>query len=150
MHTTRDYRDLIGGGVLVLIGLWAGLHSLANFDIGSMGRMGPGMFPAGLGFLLAMVGSGIVIPALFRTGEVISVDWRPMIFIMGSVLAFAIALPYFGLVPSVIVLTLISACADDKLSWRAAAVLSVALAFLGWLIFIVGLGIVLEPFKWPF
>jgi len=150
MQTTRDYRDLIGGGVLVLIGLWAGLHSLANFDIGSMGRMGPGMFPAGLGFLLAMVGSGIVIPALFRTGEVISVDWRPMIFIMGSVLAFAIALPYFGLVPSVIVLTLISACADDKLSWRAAAVLSVALAFLGWLIFIVGLGIVLEPFKWPF
>jgi len=73
-----------------------------------------------------------------------------MIFIMGGVLAFAVALPYFGLVPSVVVLTLASACADDKLSWRSTLVLAAALSFLGWLIFILGLGIVLEPFKWPF
>ena len=147
---SRDYRDIVGGGVLVLVGLWAGLHSLANFDIGSMGRMGPGMFPTGLGFLLALVGAIIVLPALFRSGPAFQVDWRPMIFIMGGVLAFAVALPFFGLIPSVVVLTIASACADNKLSWFATAVLAVALSFLGWLIFIFALGIVLEPFKWPF
>jgi len=147
----RDYRDLIGGGLLVALGLWAGIHSLNNFDIGTMGRMGPGMFPASLGFLLAGVGALIVVPALFRAGEgKITIDWRPMFFIMGGVLMFGLTVTTFGMIPAVIILTIFGVLADTKMGVLGTIVLAVGLSLLAYLIFILGLGIVLPAFRWPF
>jgi hypothetical protein len=149
MHT-RDYRDLIGGGLLIALGLWVGLHAVTTFDVGNVNRMGPGMFPAGLGFLLATLGAAIALPAFFRGGELPTVDWRPMLLISAGVLAFALIVPSFGMVPAIVLLTIAGVYADDKIGIRGALLLSVALSLIAYLIFRVGLGIVLEPFRWPF
>jgi hypothetical protein len=149
MHT-RDYRDLVGGGLLIALGLWAGFHAIANFDVGTVSRMGPGMFPASLGFLLAGLGAVIALPALFRSGEMPTVDWRPMLVIMLGVLVFALTVTRLGMVPAIVLLTLISVFADTKLRLVGGVILSVALSLIAYLIFRVGLGIVLEPFRWPF
>jgi len=147
----RDYRDIVGGGLLVALGLWAGFHSINNFDIGTVGRMGPGMFPASLGFLLAAVGALIVLPAFFRAGEgKITVDWRPMFFIMGGVAVFGATVTTLGMVPAVILLTICGVLADTKMGIVGTVILSVSLAALAYLIFILGLGIVLPVFRWPF
>jgi hypothetical protein len=146
----RDYRDLVGGGLLIALGLWAGFHAMSNFDVGTVSRMGPGMFPASLGFLLAGLGALIALPALFRSGTTITVDWRPMIFIMIGVLAFALIVTRFGMVPAIVVLTIASVLADSKIGVIGTIILSIALSLIAYLIFRVGLGIVLEPFRWPF
>jgi len=147
----RDYRDIVGGGLLVALGLWAGFHSINNFDIGTVGRMGPGMFPASLGFLLAAVGALIVLPAFFRAGEgKITVDWRPMFFIMGGVLMFGLTLTTFGMIPAVVILTIFGVLADTKMGVLGTIILAISLSILAYVIFIVGLGIVLPPFSWPF
>lgn len=146
----RDYRDLLGGALLIALGLWAGLHALSSFDLGTPGRMGPGMFPVILGFLLSGLGVLIAIPAAFRAGPEITVDWRPMFFIMIGVLAFAALVVPFGMIPAVVVLTAAAVLADTKIRLLGTIVLAFGLSVLAYLIFRVGLGIVLEPFRWPF
>ncbi len=146
----RDYRDLIGGGLLVVLGLWAGFHAIGNFDVGTVSRMGPGMFPASLGFLLAGLGALIALPALFRSGGPVTVDWRPLFLIMVGVLAFALTVTRFGMVPAIVVLTIAAVLADTKIKLVGTIILAIALSILAYLIFRLGLGIVLEPFRWPF
>jgi hypothetical protein len=108
------------------------------------------MFPASLGFLLAGLGAVIALPALFRPGEMPTVDWRPMLVIMLGVLVFGLTVTRLGMVPAIVLLTLISVFADTKLRLVGGLILSVALSLIAYLIFRVGLGIVLEPFRWPF
>lgn len=112
--------------------------------------MGPGMFPMSLGFLLAGLGALIAIPAFFRQGTLPTIDWRPVIFVMAGVLIFALTVTRLGMVPAIILLTFAAVAADTKIGWRGAILLSIALSVIAYLIFRVGLGIVLEPFRWPF
>jgi hypothetical protein len=149
MHA-RDYRDIIGGVLLIAAGLWAGFHASSTFDVGTLSRMGPGMFPASLGFILAGLGALIAIPAFFRSGTMPSIDWRPLVFCTIGVLIFALTVTRVGMVPAVVMLTFAAVLADDKLGWKGSIVLAIALSLIAYLIFRVGLGIVLEPFRWPF
>lgn len=149
MHA-RDYRDILGGGLLVVLGLWAGFHAITHFDLGTVNRMGPGMFPASLGFLLAGLGALIAAPGFFRTGTLPTVDWRPMIFVFIAVTLFAVSVTSLGMIPAVVLLTFAAVAADTKIGWKGAIVLAIGLSILAYLIFRIGLGIVLEPFRWPF
>lgn len=146
----RDYRDIAGGLMLIVVGLWAGIHAATTFDVGTPSRMGPGMFPASLGFLLAGLGAIIAIPAFFRAGTMPTVDWRPMVFVIIGVLLFAFTVTRLGMIPAIVLLTFAAVAADSKIGWKGAIVLSIALSIIAYLIFRVGLGIVLEPFRWPF
>jgi Tripartite tricarboxylate transporter TctB family len=70
-------RDKIGGGVLVLIGVYVVATSL-GYRLGTLARMGPGMLPLALGVLLVLFG---ILVALFvkpEPGEAPPVfRWRP-------------------------------------------------------------------------
>jgi hypothetical protein len=147
---SRDYRDIIGGLLLIILGLWAGFHAMSTFDVGTPSRMGPGMFPASLGFLLAGLGALIALPAAFRRGTEVKVDWRPMIFIMVGVMAFAFIVVPFGMVPAIVAVTIGAVLADNKIGVVGTVILAMALSLMAYLIFRVGLGIVLEPFRWPY
>jgi len=147
---SRDYRDIAGGALLLIAGLWVGIHSMTNFEVGQMNRMGPGMFPAVLGFLLAGLGVIITLPAFFRAGEKIEVDWRPLFFIVIGVLAFGLTVAQFGMIPAIMLLTVAGVFADNKLGVIGAFALAIALSVIAFVIFRLGLGIVLEPFRWPF
>src|SRR5690606_27613378 len=144
----RDYRDLLGGGLLFAAGLWVGLHSVSTFDVGEINRMGPGMFPAGLGVLLAAPGAAIALPAWFRGGPLPEIDWRATGFIMLGVLAFALTVAPFGMVPAIFLLTVAAVMADTKIGLVGTVLLAIALAVIAYIVFRLGLGIVLEPFRW--
>ena len=147
---TRDYRDLIGGGLLLLLGLFVGIHALTSYDVGTLRHMGPGMFPAWLGFLLASIGAVILVLGLFRPGERIEPDYRQFFAVILGVIVFGVTVKTFGMIPAVVLLTLAAVLADDKLGVVAAAALAVTLSVLALLIFRVGLGVPLQSFMWPF
>jgi hypothetical protein len=146
----RDYRDIVGGGLLLLLGLFIGINALINYDLGTIHHMGPGMFPMWLGFLLAGIGGVIAVIGMFRPGERITPDYRQFVAVILGLAAFAFTVGLFGMVPAIVVLTIGAVLADNRLSVVGMAALAAALSIIAILVFRVGLAIPLEIFKWPF
>lgn len=147
---SRDYRDIVGGMVLVLLGLGFSWYASSHYDMGTIRRMGPGMFPAGLGVLLAGFGALQAIPAVFRTGTMPEIRiWSPL-FVLAGVAAFAVLVRPFGLMPAVLAVTVISSFAELKVRPLSLVLLAAALCLLSWLVFVVGLGMPVALFRWPF
>ncbi|MDP2358756.1 MAG: tripartite tricarboxylate transporter TctB family protein [Beijerinckiaceae bacterium] len=148
---TRDYRDIIGGLLLMLFGAGVFFQAYYEYPLGTLRHMGPGMFPATLGAILGGLGFFILLPALFRAGPPLPrIELRPLLAIIGGGLAFAFIVTRFGMVPGVIVLTVFSVMADDKLGVVGTIILSAVLSLLIVAIFSYGLGVSLQPFRWPF
>jgi hypothetical protein len=146
----RDYRDILGGGILALLGTFVVLHSGANYRLGTFGQMGPGMFPFSLGVLIAAVGLIIMIPAFFRPGGLPVPEWRPLFFVLAAVASFALVTAYFGLAPAIAVLTVLSVLADNKLGPLGTFILAIVLCVIAIVIFRMGLGIQIPIYRWPF
>lgn len=144
-----DYRDLIGGGLVTLAGAAAMYHSMTEFSLGSAARMGPGFFPALVGGLLALCGILIMIPALLRAGPMPVFELRPLFWISLSILAFGLLVIPFGLIPAILVQTVLSGISDRKLSLKGSLILGVCLSVGAVLIFKVGLGVILPIIAWP-
>lgn len=146
----RDYRDVIGGGALALFGLWFCLYSVEHYSLGTLNRMGPGMFPAMLGATLAVLGSLTAILAWFRQGEIPEIrKWTPL-FVLSSVAAFALIVKPFGLIPAVLAVVSISSLAELRIEPRKLAMMCVVLSLIAWLTFGVGLGLTVPMINWPF
>lgn len=144
-----DFRDLIGGGLIALAGAGAMYHSLTAFELGTLARMGPGYFPALVSGLLILCGLSIGIPALLRAGPMPVIEFRPLFWISLSTLAFALILMPFGLIPAIIVQTVLAGISDRKLSWKGSLILAATVAIGATLIFKVGLGLIVPTFAWP-
>jgi len=147
---THNYRDVVGGGLLVLIGLFVGIYATTEYDLGTWRHLGPGMFPAWLGFVLAGIGGVILVLGLLSPGERIEPDYRQFAAVIAGLIAFAFAVNLFGMIPAVVVLTIGAVLADNKLGVIGTAILAAALSIIAVLIFRVGLSIPLELIKWPF
>lgn len=146
----RDYRDIVGGGLLLLFGIWTAWYSASEYDLGSFRRMGPGMFPLLLGIVLAAFGLLIALPAFFRPGEKVQVRLFVPAVIVLSVLSFALLIGPFGLIPAVVAVTVIAALGEETFRPLAIVVLCAVLSLIAWLIFRVGLGLTLAMVDWPF
>lgn len=147
---SRDYRDIVGGALLLVSGLVYAWYSAGNYDLGTLRRMGPGMFPMALGVLLAFFGLLIIIPALFRSGVKPDIrTWSPL-FVLSGVAAFAFTIRPFGLIPAVVAVTLISSFAELEIRPVRLLLLCTILPLLAFLIFRVGLGLPIPMFRWAF
>lgn len=146
----RDYRDILGGGLLLAAGIWAAWYSATHYELGSFQRMGPGMFPMLLGIVLAVLGALMAGPAFFRPGPKLQIKLFVPALILLAVLSFALLIGPFGLVPAIIAVVVISAFAEDKFRPVPILLLCVVLCVIAWLIFRVGLGLSLAMFTWPF
>jgi Tripartite tricarboxylate transporter TctB family len=140
---------------------WAGLMFLAvgigfawgatSYSFGSSARPGPGYFPFGLGILLAVLGAIVLFKALTvetEDGEKIGAwAWRPLLWIVGSVVVFGWALPHLGMIVALPILVVVSAMAGDEFHWRDALINAVILTVFSWLIFSWGLSLTIP--LWP-
>ena len=145
----RDYRDVITGAALFVVGAVIAVYSLITYPVGTLTRMGPGLFPTSLGALLAALGLVIGVPAWFRSGGMPEIHVRPLVVIIGSILLFVIVLNLFGVVPAVIALTIGAVLADDQLGFKQTAILALVMAAATELLFRVLLGVPYQPFRWP-
>ena len=64
----RDTHDLVGGLAVAAIGAFFALYG-GQYTMGTAARMGPGYFPTILGWVLAVLGLLVALPACFRSGE---------------------------------------------------------------------------------
>lgn len=145
-----DYGDLVGGVALVLVGATVSCTAFTQYPLGTLQRMGPGMFPAGLGALLAGLGLVLSLQSLRRPGK--RPDFRIVspIFVLGGVASFALLIVPFGLIPAILGVTIVSSLAERRIHRASLALLCVALCLVAPLVFVVGLGLQIPLIRWPF
>ncbi|MFP5485458.1 MAG: tripartite tricarboxylate transporter TctB family protein [Gammaproteobacteria bacterium] len=144
----RDIRDIGGGLAMTATGLFAAWFANGNYEIGELNRMGPGYFPVALGLILAALGALIALPAMFRRGEKIHVEWKTFLVVTLSVALFAGLLKVIGLILATVVAVIVSSLADKEIAWRTRLITAAGVAFVTWLVFSFGLSMVLPVWPW--
>jgi hypothetical protein len=145
---SRDHQDLIGGALLTALGVFVALYS-ERWDFGTAARMGPGFFPTVLGWILAVLGVLIALPAWFRrTEQTLHVQWKSLLCVLGAVVLFALTLRTLGLVLATFAASFVATLADDEITWPGRVYVAAGVAALTLVIFIGGLGMVLPVWPW--
>ncbi len=143
----KSQKDFFSGLMFGVIGI-AFAWGATNYTVGSAARMGPGYFPLLLGVILAIFGAIIIFYSLVvetTDGDKISAFvWRPIVYILGSNLAFGIllgglpklGLPPMGLIAAIYALTLIASKAGTEFKLKDVLILATGLSVLSYLAFI--------------
>lgn len=140
--------DFVLGLVLVAFGLWVAGYAYANYNLGTVRNMGPGMFPMWLGLILAGLGLLIFTKGLRTSGYAEPLDLRTSISVLAGVAGFALTLDRFGLVPAIFVLTILSSFASNRLTLTYALLLASVLAAMAYGVFGLLLGLQVQAFRW--
>lgn len=146
----RDYRDIVGGGLLVLVGIIITWHTWSTIDLGTFRRMGPGTFPIAVGILIAFFGVTIMLPAFFRAGSIEGIRVRSGLAVAGGISLFALTIRPFGLLPAIIGLILVSTMAETKFRPLTIMLMCLILPLAAYIIFSVGLNLPLNMVRSPF
>ena len=118
------------------------------YALGTAARMGPGYFPRILGLLLIALGLALALRALRLDGSPIPrFVWRPLLVVLGSVLAFGLMVNHVGVVVSTIFLIVAASAASHEFRLRESLISGVALAALAVGVFVIGLKLQLPI--WP-
>lgn len=146
----RDPADIISGLFLTAVGLFFAFYAMANYGVGTLSRMGPGYFPVALGFVLAVLGLLVVLPALSRPGQGPKINWKALFIITGSIVVFGATLRVLGTVAATMITVVVASLADDDITWKGRAMLAAVVAPLVYLIFIFGLGMTIRTWPWSY
>lgn len=137
---------------------WSGLMFLAfaatalitasGYSLGRGGRMGPGYFPILLGIVLAVLGLILVVRSFIIEGEGLQeIKPWPLAVLTIAVIVFGLLIERFGLVVSLMTVTMIAAYAGRDTRPLEAIMLSVVLTLVSVGIFVLALGLPLSI--WP-
>jgi hypothetical protein len=101
-----------------------------------------------LGLILAVLGVLVALPAWFRQGPVIRPAWATLGLVMLSLVIFSFTLKTWGVVFATMVAVFISSMADRGIGWKSRLLLCVGVAVTTYVIFIMGLSMVLPVWPW--
>lgn len=148
MTFIKHPKDFWAGVLYIAFGATAILIAL-NYPAGTAGRMGPGYFPRALGALLVALGLFLSLRALRLQGlPIVFGSPKPLLVVIGSVVAFGVAAPPLGLVVATILLVVISSAASDEFRWKEAVISSLILAAFTVAAFAYGLQLQLPVWPW--
>ena len=146
----RNQKDFASGLLFIAIGL-AFAYVATSYQMGTPAKMGAGYFPYWLGLVMAALGVIVALSALGKKAtenKLAKWDWKSVIWVTGSVILFAVTLPYMGLIVSLIVLIFVSAMASHEFHWKGTVVSAVILNVIAYVAFVWGLK--LQFPVWPF
>ena len=147
MAFIRHPKDFFAGLLFIAFGV-AAIAIGSNYALGTAARMGPGYFPRILGLLLIALGLALALRALRLDGSPIPrFVWRPLLVVLGSVLAFGLMVNHVGVVVSTIFLIVAASAASHEFRLRESLISGVALAALAVGVFVIGLKLQLPI--WP-
>jgi putative tricarboxylic transport membrane protein len=143
----QNPQDVYGGMALILLSLIA---FVASNDLPGMRgfAFGPGTAPRLFAFTLGILSLGVVVGGLLTSGpEVSGYKLRGVIFIIGSILAFAACIRPLGLVIASFATMVICGAAAEDVKWRETLVVAIVVTAFCSVLFPYGLNL---PFQlWP-
>jgi putative tricarboxylic transport membrane protein len=143
----QNPQDVYGGMALILLALTA---FVASNDLPGMRgfAFGPGTAPRLFAFTLAILSLGVVVGGLLTAGpDVSGYKIRGVVFIIGSILAFAATIRPLGLVIASFSCRVICAAAAEDVKWRETIIVAAVVTAFCAVLFPYGLNL---PFQlWP-
>jgi hypothetical protein len=139
----RNAQDFWSGILFAAFGLFFIVFA-REYDMGSAARMGPAYFPTVLGGLLLALGvliSGRAMALQSDDGRVDRFHFKPLLLVLGAVVAFGLLLRPGGLFVALAALVIISSFGSDQFRLRDVLLLTLFLALLVYGVFIFGLGL---------
>lgn len=134
-------QDFLAGLMFTGIGLF-GLYLSLQHEVGAAARMGPGFFPAAVAGGLTLIGLAILAKGIIGVSRPFrSIEWRPLLVIIGATLFFALAVERIGLLLSVAFLAVVCRLAESPFKAREVLLLAAGMAVLSISIFYYGLGL---------
>lgn len=125
---TFNRSDLGAGAIFIAIGLFFGITTLAELDIGTARRMGPGYFPIMLSGILIALGLIIALKSIGREDEARGpLPWRGLVVLLSVPVIFGVLIRPLGMAPVLALTTFITAFASRRMSLKAAVLLAVGL-----------------------
>ena len=158
MAFIRHPKDFFAGLLFIAFGI-AAIVIGSRYALGTAARMGPGYFPRILGMLLIALGLALAVRALRISGSPIpAFKWRPLLIVLGSVVAFGLMVNHAGIVVSTIFLIVAASAASHEFRPRESLIAGAALAALAVGVFVIGLKLQLpiwppilaEAMRWSF
>jgi hypothetical protein len=130
-----------GAGVFFMLFGFAGIFFARDLAFGSTEHMGPGYFPVILSAAIALVGVVIALRALAVDGPTIErFAWRPLLFVLASILLFTFLIAQAGLVITTAAMTIVVAYARPNTKLVETLIFSAALAIFAVILFVYALG----------
>jgi putative tricarboxylic transport membrane protein len=143
----QNPQDVYGGMALILLALTA---FVASNDLPGMRgfAFGPGTAPRLFAFTLAIMSLAVVVGGLLTSGpEVSGYKIRGVVFIIGSILAFAATIRPLGLVIASFATMVICAAAAEDVKWKETLIVAALVTAFCAVLFPYGLAL---PFQlWP-
>ncbi len=143
----KNRQDFYGGLLFVAFGFF-GVYFGRSYALGTIIRMGPGYLPIALSYALIVIGAYISIKAIrFGESTIERCRWRPIIFVLGSIVVFAFLIVKFGLVLSIFLVTFVSSFGTREARWTGSVILGISMAILSTFLFIYLLSLPIQV--WP-
>lgn len=140
-----DPTDAVAGVLFIAFGLFFGLSSLLDLEVGTALRMGPGYAPLVLAAVLTLLGLLILLSSFRSLPEPMGrLAWRGMAFLLPSPILFGLTVRGLGFVPAIFLATLLAAFASPRMKAWEALVLALAVTIFATLVFSYALGL---PFR---
>ena len=125
------------GAALLFCAAAVTFSEVADLRLGTAAAMGPGYFPAILGVLTAFFGILLILEAWQTPKEpVFFGSARPVVFLLGAIVAFAALYPHVGGALAITTMVVISALAEPGRSFTELLGLCVTVVALIWIIFV--------------
>ncbi len=146
-------RNFWGGILFIALGLLFAVIAigfkvgdtqvLKGYAMGTPARMGPGFFPFYLGAILVVLGLVIAATALKRgsgdAGDIERFHWRPILWVLGAVVLFGVALKAVGMLAAGLMLVILASRGSPSFEFKRSLVLGTALSVFCALVFVGGL-----------
>jgi hypothetical protein len=143
----RLSTDLLTGLLFLALGAFAMVYG-SRYPLGTAARMGPGYYPLLASSGLVLLGLVLVVRSFVTTtGEVGSVNLRPLVLILIGTLAFGLLIDRAGLIIAGLVLVFAARLADRGFRLLEVSILAVCLVAFTLAIFRYALGMPLR--LWP-
>jgi len=143
IHAMKLTTNLLSGLLFAGLGLFAFVVA-TGYKVGTVMHMGPGYFPMLLTGTIFVLGLGVFVHALIRPDAspvVGTIRLRPVIMVLGGVIAFSLTIESLGLVGAIAVLVLLGWLANRGGSIIELLAIIVVLNVIALGIFVYGLGI---------
>lgn len=143
-------KDLLSGALFIVAGAIAA-YVASGYKMGTLTRMGPGLFPSLISLLVVLVGVALVLRSMLSplsSGPVASWEVRPLVFVLLAIIAFGLTISTLGLIPAIAAVVLICQPASREASFIEVLLIIAVLCVVTIGTFVYGLNIPLKIGPW--
>lgn len=139
--------EVFGGAIISAIGLYFVVQG-SHYSIGTLNHMGAGFFPVAVGVILVTLGAAIAYEGRELDTPLPQFRFLAFIGIVGGMIAWAMLVEPFGLVPATIALVLPAGLGERRYRPLSVLVTILLLCVGGTLLFIKGLHLPIAIISW--